>query len=68
MILKELLNLMLNFFADDTMHFSIIKDPIASANDLNHDLDISSGLINGKRSLILTPQSRHLKLFSLVKR
>ena len=27
-------------FADDTMLFSIIKDPIVSANDLNHDLDI----------------------------
>ena len=39
MILKEILNLMLSFFADDTMLFSIVKDPIVSANDLNHDLD-----------------------------
>ena len=28
------------FFADDTMLFSIIKDPIVSANNLNHDHDI----------------------------
>jgi hypothetical protein len=40
MILKEILNLMLSFFADDTMLFSIVKDPIVSANDLNQDLDI----------------------------
>ena len=26
------------FFADDTMLFSIVKDPIISANELNHDL------------------------------
>ena len=29
-----------NFFADHTMLFSIINDPIVSANNLNHDLDI----------------------------
>ena len=28
------------FFADDTMLFSIVKDPRISANELNHDLDI----------------------------
>ena len=28
------------FFADDTMLFSVIKDPLTSANDLNHDLGI----------------------------
>ena len=28
------------FFADDTMLFSIVKDPVISANDLNHDLDL----------------------------
>ena len=27
------------FFADDTMLFSIVKDPIISANELNHDLE-----------------------------
>ena len=27
------------FFADDTMLFSIVKDPIISANKLNHDLE-----------------------------
>ena len=30
----------IKFFADDTMLFSIVKDPVISANDLNHDLDI----------------------------
>ena len=30
----------INFFADDTMLFSIFKDPVISADDLNHDLDI----------------------------
>ena len=28
------------FFADDTMLFSIVKDPVISANELNHDLNI----------------------------
>ena len=28
-----------NCFADDTMLFSIVKDPIISANELNHDLE-----------------------------
>ena len=28
------------FFADDTMLFSIVKDPVVSANILNNDLDI----------------------------
>ena len=30
----------INFFADDTMRFSILEDPVVSANDLNHDLDL----------------------------
>ena len=29
-----------NIFADDTMLFSLVKDPVTSANDLNHDLDM----------------------------
>ena len=28
----------IKFFADDTMLFSIVKDHVISANDLNHDL------------------------------
>ena len=28
------------FFADDTMLFSIVKNPEISANDLNHDLEV----------------------------
>ena len=30
----------IKFFADDTMLYSIVKDPLISANDLNHDLDL----------------------------
>ena len=30
----------IKFFADDTMLFSIVMDPVISANDLNHDLDM----------------------------
>ena len=30
----------INFFADDTMLFSVVNDPVISADDLNHDLDI----------------------------
>ena len=30
------------FFADDTMLYSIVVDPSASASDLNHDLDLIS--------------------------
>ena len=29
----------IKFFADDTMLFSVVKDPLISVNDLNHDLD-----------------------------
>ena len=31
----------IKFFADDTMLFSIVKDPVISGDDLNHDLDIT---------------------------
>ena len=30
----------INFFADDTMLFSIVNDPHISASELNHDLDV----------------------------
>ena len=30
----------IKLFADDTMLFSTLKDPVISSNDLNHDLDI----------------------------
>ena len=40
MILKSIQNPISNFFADDTMLFSIVKYPVISADDLNHDLDI----------------------------
>ena len=29
-----------NYFTDDTMRFSIIYDPVTSANELNHDLKV----------------------------
>ena len=28
------------YFADDTMLYSIVNDPVTSANDLNHDLKV----------------------------
>ena len=40
MILKKNIKSNIKFFADDTMLFSIVKDPVLSADDLNHDLDI----------------------------
>ena len=30
----------IKFFADDTMLFSVVKDPETTANELNHDLEI----------------------------
>ena len=38
--LKVILNLILSIFADDTMLFSIVEDPVTSAYNLNHDLDV----------------------------
>ena len=32
----------IKFFADDTSLFSIVKDPDASAHELNHDLNLIS--------------------------
>ena len=29
-----------NFFADDTMLYSIVRDPKLTASQLNHDLDV----------------------------
>ena len=40
MIYKEMSNQISNFFADDTMLFSVVHDPNQSAADLNHDLNV----------------------------
>ena len=40
MILREILNLKCIFFADDSMFFSIVNDPVISANELNRDLKV----------------------------
>ena len=40
MICKKHIKSNANFFADDTMLFSVIKDPQLSASDLNHDLEV----------------------------
>ena len=40
MILKKNIKSNIKFFADDTMLFSIVKDPAVSATELNHDLNI----------------------------
>ena len=29
-------------FADDTSHFTIVRDPVSAAMDLNHDLNLIS--------------------------
>ena len=36
----------IKFFADDTMIFSIVKDPKISANDLNHNLETIRQWVN----------------------
>ena len=54
----------INFFADDTILFSIVKDPVTSSDDLNHDLNI---IHHGKWSLILTPLSKQQKFSFLEK-
>ena len=38
--LETNIKLNIKFFADDTMPFSIVKDPAVSAIELNHDLNI----------------------------
>ena len=37
---KVTLNPISSFFADDTMLFSIVNDPVITANELNHDLNV----------------------------
>ena len=38
--LEKDLKSQVKFYADDTMLYSIVKDPTQSASDLNHDLDL----------------------------
>ena len=59
----------IKFFADDTMLFSIVNDPLISAIDLNHDLNGIQQwkMENGKWSLIPTQLSRQLKSCFLVR-
>ena len=38
--LERNINSNIKFFADDTMLYSIVKNPLVTADDLNHDLDI----------------------------
>ena len=57
------------FFADDTMLFSLVKDPVTSANDLNHDLDmIYQRAHQWKMEFNPDPLSRQLKFYFLVKK
>ena len=59
----------IKFFADDTMLFSIVKDPYITANDLNHDLDIISKWAHQwKLELIQIPSNKQLKLFFLTRK
>ena len=38
--LEKNIKLNVKFFADDTMLYSLVKDPVVTATDINHDLDI----------------------------
>ena len=59
----------IKFFTDDTMRFSIVKHLVTSANDLNRDLDmIYQWAHHGKWNLIMTPLSRQLKFYFLVRK
>ena len=40
--LEKNLKCNVNFFADDTMLYSIVNNPLISASDLNHDLELIS--------------------------
>ena len=40
MTLNRIIKSNIKFFADDTMLFSVVRDPIISADELNHDLDV----------------------------
>ena len=42
------------FFADDTMLFSIVKQPVISANNLNHDLKVIHEWLT-QRKLVFNP-------------
>ena len=40
--LEKNIKLNVNYFADDTMLFSIVNNPAISANESNHDLKVTS--------------------------
>ena len=41
--LEEGIKSSVKFFAGDTSLFSIVRDPVVSAEELNHDLDLIKG-------------------------
>ena len=58
-----------NFFADDTALFSIVNDPVISANELNHDLKvINQGLISGRWNSTLIPISKRQNYYFPVRK
>ena len=58
----------INFFADDTMLFSIVKDPVISADNLNHDLNIIQLCSHQwKMEFNPDPTNRQLKFYFLVR-
>ena len=58
----------IKFSADDTVLFSIVNNPVISATDLNHDLDIIYQAHQWKWSLIPTHQSRQMRCYFLVRK
>ena len=56
------------FFADDTMLYSIVNDPVQTGADLNHDLDvIQQWAYSGKWSSIPISQSKQMRFYFLAK-
>ena len=59
----------IRFFADDTSLFSIVIDPVTSANDLNHDLKlIEKWAFQWKMSFNPDPNKQATELLFSIKR
>ena len=57
----------IKFFADDTMLFSIVKDPVVSANKLNHDLNIIQLWAHQWKMEFNPAPTKQLKFYFLVR-
>ena len=57
----------IKFFADDTMLFSVVKDPTVSAANLNHDLNCISQWAQQWKMEFLTLPNKQLKCYFLAR-